>query len=171
MRVTNQYSSEGTFQGPQNSHGNFNISIMPGTFASRNSTDIGGLPNSVQQVAGNVSNGKFAMNSIPAALVQLSLGRSHGHGGVNNMGGVLQNMRNNGRITNSVGSLNYSGITTRGLRSAGVANIPGLASRLNLSGKIISSYGFQLGYQSCWPSDCGACNGSKLKIENFKPLT
>ncbi|KAL2525056.1 NOT2/NOT3/NOT5 family [Abeliophyllum distichum] len=131
--VLNQ--SGGTIPGPHNIHGNFNISNMPGTFASRNSTNIGGLPNSVQQAAGNVSNGRFAMNSIPTALSQLSLGSSHGHAGVNNIGGpgVLQNMGNNGRITNSVGSLNGGGNTTRGLSSAGVANIPGLASRLNLS--------------------------------------
>ncbi|CAA2966671.1 probable NOT transcription complex subunit VIP2 isoform X1 [Olea europaea subsp. europaea] len=131
--VLNQ--SGGTIQGPHYIHGNFNISNMSGSFASRNSTNIGGLPNSIQQAAGNVSNGRYAMNSIPTALSQLSLGSSNGHGGVNNIGGpgVLQNMGNNGRITNSVGSLNGGGNTTRGLSSAGLANIPGLASRLNLS--------------------------------------
>ncbi|XP_022893951.1 probable NOT transcription complex subunit VIP2 [Olea europaea var. sylvestris] len=143
--VLNQ--SGGTIQGPHYIHGNFNISNMSGSFASRNSTNIGGLPNSIQQAAGNVSNGRYAMNSIPTALSQLSLGSSNGHGGVNNIGGpgVLQNMGNNGRITNSVGSLNGGGNTTRGLSSAGLANIPGLASRLNLSGNIISRYGFHIG--------------------------
>ncbi|KAK6137539.1 hypothetical protein DH2020_028724 [Rehmannia glutinosa] len=48
--------------------------------------------------------------------------------------GVLPNMGNTGRITNSIGGLVGGGNTSRGASSTGVANIPpGLASRLNLT--------------------------------------
>ncbi|XP_011081024.1 probable NOT transcription complex subunit VIP2 isoform X2 [Sesamum indicum] len=131
--VLNQ--SGGNIQGLHNIHGNFNMSNMPGPYASRNSANLAGLPNGVQQAPGSVSNGRYTINSLPNALSQLSLGSSHGHSGVTNTGGpgVLTNIGNSGRITNSIGGLVGGGNTSRGASSAGVANIPGLASRLNLT--------------------------------------
>ncbi|KAL6550041.1 hypothetical protein OROMI_020529 [Orobanche minor] len=126
--VLNQ--SGGNIQGIQNIHGSFN---MPGPYASRNSTNLGGLPNGVQQASGSLSNGRYAVNGLPNSLSQLSLGSSHGHSGVTNTGGVLPNMGNTGRITNSIGGLVGGGNTARGSSSNGVANIPGLASRFNLT--------------------------------------
>ncbi|KAL2543490.1 NOT2/NOT3/NOT5 C-terminal domain-containing protein [Forsythia ovata] len=79
-------------------------------------------------------------------LMQLSLGGSHGHSGVTNVGGyafkdvisgqgVLPNVVNTGRIAHSVGHLVGGGnITiTSGLGSAGMANQAGPSSRLNLT--------------------------------------
>ncbi|KAK6158108.1 hypothetical protein DH2020_005422 [Rehmannia glutinosa] len=132
--VLNQ--SGGNIQGLHNIHGSFNMSNMPGTYASRNSANLGGLPNGIQQAPGSVSNGRYAINGLPNSLSQLSLGSSHGHSGVTNTGGsgVLPNMGNTGRITNSIGGLVGGGNTSRGASSTGVANIPpGLASRLNLT--------------------------------------
>ncbi|KAG8374864.1 hypothetical protein BUALT_Bualt10G0039900 [Buddleja alternifolia] len=143
--VLNQ--SGGNIQGLHNIHGSFNMSNMPGPYASRNSTNLGGLPNGVQQAPGNVTNGRYAINSLPNALsqwdksitvahlMQLSLGSSHGHSGVTNTGGpgVLPNMGNTGRVTNSIGGIVGGGNTSRGANSGGVATIPGLASRLNLT--------------------------------------
>lgn len=48
--------------------------------------------------------------------------------------GVLPNMGNTGRITNSIGGLVGGANASRGASSTGVGNIPGLASRLNLAG-------------------------------------
>ncbi|XP_047941999.1 probable NOT transcription complex subunit VIP2 isoform X3 [Salvia hispanica] len=131
--VLNQ--SSGNLQGLHNIHNSFNMSNMPGPYASRNSTNIGGLPNGVQQAQGSVSNGRYAINSLPNTLSQLSLGSSHGHSGLNNTGGpgVLPNMGNTGRITNTISGLVGGGNASRGGSSTGVGNIPGLASRLNLA--------------------------------------
>ncbi|KAL6556760.1 hypothetical protein OROHE_006636 [Orobanche hederae] len=135
--VLNQ--SGGNVQGIQNIHGSFN---MPGPYASRNSTNLGGLPNGVQQASGSVSNGRYAVNGLPNSLSQLSLGSSHGHSGVTNTGGVLPNMGNTGRISNSIGGLVGGGNTARGSSSNGVANIPGLASRFNLTApQVVSMLG------------------------------
>lgn len=140
--VLNQ--SGGNLQGLHNLHGSFNMSNIPGSYASRNSTNLGGLPNSVQQAPGSVSNGRYAINSLPNALSQLSLGSSHAHSGGANTGGpgVLPNMGNTGRVTSSIGGL-VGGINgARGASSGGVANIPGLASRLNLSApQVVSMLG------------------------------
>ncbi|KAL6556357.1 hypothetical protein OROGR_005645 [Orobanche gracilis] len=125
--------SGGNVQGIHNiHHGSFN---MPGSYPSRNSANLGGLPNGVQQASGSMSNGRYAINGLPNSLSQLSLGSSHGHSGVTNAGGILPNMGNTGRITNSIGGLVGGGNTARVLSSNGVANIPGLASRFNLTGK------------------------------------
>ncbi|KAL3647201.1 hypothetical protein CASFOL_008169 [Castilleja foliolosa] len=136
--------STGNVQGHHNIHGSFNMSNMPGPYASRSSANLGGLPNSVQQAPGSVSNGRYPINGLPNALSQLSLGSSHGHSGVTNSGGsgVLPNMGNPGRITNSIGGLVGGGNTSRGASSNGVANIPGLASRLNLTApQVVSMLG------------------------------
>ncbi|KAG6382536.1 hypothetical protein SASPL_157789 [Salvia splendens] len=140
--VLNQ--SSGILQGLHNIHNSFNMSSMPGPYASRNSTNIGGLPNGVQQAPGSVSNGRYAINSLPNILSQLSLGSSHGHSGLNNTGGpsVLPNMGNTGRITNTISGLVGGGNASRGGSSTGVGNIPGLASRLNLSApQVVSMLG------------------------------
>ncbi|XP_047941998.1 probable NOT transcription complex subunit VIP2 isoform X2 [Salvia hispanica] len=140
--VLNQ--SSGNLQGLHNIHNSFNMSNMPGPYASRNSTNIGGLPNGVQQAQGSVSNGRYAINSLPNTLSQLSLGSSHGHSGLNNTGGpgVLPNMGNTGRITNTISGLVGGGNASRGGSSTGVGNIPGLASRLNLAApQVVSMLG------------------------------
>lgn len=49
------------------------MSNMPGPYASRNSANIGGLPNGVQQAPGSVSNGRYAINSLPNALSQVAI--------------------------------------------------------------------------------------------------
>lgn len=64
---------EGNIQGLHNIHGSFNMSNMPGPYASRNSANIGSLPNGVQQAPGGVSNGRYALNSLPNALSQVCL--------------------------------------------------------------------------------------------------
>ncbi|KAL7160180.1 hypothetical protein ABFS83_01G076900 [Erythranthe nasuta] len=140
--VLNQ--SGGNIQGLHNIHGSFNMSNMPAPYASRNSANLSGIPNTVQQAPGSVSNGRYTINSLPNALSQLSLGSSHGHSGVTNTGGpgVLPNMGNTGRITNSIGGLVGGGNTSRGANSSGVGNIPGLASRLNLTApQVVSMLG------------------------------
>ncbi|GFQ01351.1 probable not transcription complex subunit vip2 [Phtheirospermum japonicum] len=137
-------NQSGNVQGLHNIHGSFNMSNMPGPYASRSSANLGGLPNGVQQAPGSVSNGRYPINGLPNALSQLSLGSSHGHSGVTNSGGpgVLPNIGNAGRITNSIGGLVGGGSTSRGASSTGVANIPGLASRLNLTApQVVSMLG------------------------------
>ncbi|KAK6137531.1 hypothetical protein DH2020_028729 [Rehmannia glutinosa] len=143
--VLNQ--SGGNIQGLHNIHGSFNMSNMPGTYASRNSANLGGLPNGIQQAPGSVSNGRYAINGLPNSLSQLSLEvhmdiqfhalvllASNCSNCVLSGPGVLPNMGNTGRITNSIGGLVGGGNTSRGASSTGVANIPpGLASRLNLT--------------------------------------
>ncbi|XP_051137447.1 probable NOT transcription complex subunit VIP2 isoform X2 [Andrographis paniculata] len=122
-------------------HGNFNMPNMPGPYSSRNSTNLGGLPNSVQQAPGTISSGRYPISSLPNALSQLSLGGTHGHSGVANTGGpgVLPNMGNAGRVGNSVGGLVGGGNTSRVANSNGMANIPGLGSRMNLNAPQVAS--------------------------------
>ncbi|XP_042055631.1 probable NOT transcription complex subunit VIP2 isoform X1 [Salvia splendens] len=137
-------SGAGNLQGLHNIHNSFSMSNMPGPYASRNSGNIGGLPNGVQQAPGSVSNGRYGINSLPNAISQLSLGSSHGHSGLNNTGGpgVLPNMGNTGRIANTIGGLVGGGNASRGSSSTGVGNIPGLASRLNLTApQVVSMLG------------------------------
>ncbi|KAL3499399.1 hypothetical protein ACH5RR_038492 [Cinchona calisaya] len=127
--------SGGNIQGLHGIHGNFNISNMPGTFASRNSTMLGGAPGGVQQVSGSGSSGRFTINNLPAALSQLSLASSHGHSGVTNNGGsgALANLGNSGRVANPMANYVSGGNIARGLSSGGGSNLPGVASRLNLT--------------------------------------
>ncbi|KAL3818103.1 hypothetical protein ACJIZ3_004008 [Penstemon smallii] len=110
-------NQSGNIQGLHNINGGFNMSNIPGQYASRNSANI---PNNVQQAPGSVSNGRYAMNSP----------------------GVLPNMGNTGRITNPIGGLVGGGNTSRGSNSNVVANIPGLSSRLNMNGKLLINLGF-----------------------------
>ncbi|XP_031099150.1 probable NOT transcription complex subunit VIP2 isoform X1 [Ipomoea triloba] len=115
--------SGGTVQSLQGIHGNFNMSNVHGTFASRNSAMTGGPSGSVQQ-AGNVSNGRFSINNIPTVLSQLSLASSHGHSGATNIGGRIANS-----MTNIVSGSNIG----RGLSADGGSNMHGVASRINLT--------------------------------------
>lgn len=77
--------------------------------------------------------------------------------------GVLPNMGNTGRITNSIGGLVGGANASRGASSTGVGNIPGLASRLNLTGNYISFLVFWMVQQSCWMQSlvAVACNYSR----------
>lgn len=111
-------------QSLQGIHGNFNMSNVHGTFASRNSNMTGGPSGSVQQV-GNLSNGRYSINNIPTVLPQLSLANSHGQSGATNIGG---------RITNSMTNIVNGGNITRGLSVDGGSNMHSVASRINLSG-------------------------------------
>ncbi|KAB2068030.1 hypothetical protein ES319_A08G002600v1 [Gossypium barbadense] len=127
----------GSLQGLHNIHGSFNVPNLPGTLASRNST-LSNVPTvGVQQPTGSLSGGRFASNNLPVALSQLSHGSSHGHSGVTNRGGlgVSPILGNAGpRITSSMGNMVGGGNIGRTLSSGGGLSVPGLASRLNLSG-------------------------------------
>ncbi|KHN30215.1 Putative NOT transcription complex subunit VIP2 [Glycine soja] len=141
------FHHSGSIQGLHNIHGSFNVPNMPSTLTSRNSTinsvRTGG---GVQQPSASLSSGRFASNNLPVALSQLSHGGSHGHSGVNNRGGisVVGNpgfnrlgvspiLGNAGpRITSSMGNMVGGG--NIGRISPGGLSVPGLASRLNLSG-------------------------------------
>ncbi|KAB2068029.1 hypothetical protein ES319_A08G002600v1 [Gossypium barbadense] len=130
-------SFSGSLQGLHNIHGSFNVPNLPGTLASRNST-LSNVPTvGVQQPTGSLSGGRFASNNLPVALSQLSHGSSHGHSGVTNRGGlgVSPILGNAGpRITSSMGNMVGGGNIGRTLSSGGGLSVPGLASRLNLSG-------------------------------------
>ncbi|KAM7491347.1 hypothetical protein LguiA_034268 [Lonicera macranthoides] len=131
----------GSGLGLHNIHGNFNMSNMPGTFASRNSTLNGGPPSSIQQSAGSMSNGRFAINNLPGTLSQPSPASSHGYSGITNNGGsgVSPSLGNTGRIMNSMGNLVNVGNIGRSLSSGGGLNMPGVASRLNLTAPQMAS--------------------------------
>ncbi|TYH56239.1 hypothetical protein ES332_D08G003500v1 [Gossypium tomentosum] len=127
----------GSIQGLHNIHGSFNVPNLPGTLASRNSTLSNVPTGGVQQPTGSLSGGRFASNNLPVALSQLSHGSSHGHSGVTNRGGlgvspILGNAAP--RITSSMGNMVGGGNIGRTLSSGGGLSVPGLASRLNLSG-------------------------------------
>ncbi|KAG4185755.1 hypothetical protein ERO13_A08G000137v2 [Gossypium hirsutum] len=127
----------GSLQGLHNIHGSFNVPNLPGTLASRNSTLSNVPTGGVQQPTGSLSGGRFASNNLPVALSQLSHGSSHGHSGVTNRGGlgVSPILGNAGpRITSSMGNMVGGGNIGRTLSSGGGLSVPGLASRLNLSG-------------------------------------
>ncbi|BFG34246.1 hypothetical protein CerSpe_205200 [Prunus speciosa] len=127
----------GTIQGFNNIHGSFNVPNMQGTLTSRNST-LNNVPSGgVQQPTGSLSGGRFTSNNLPVALSQLSHGSSHGHSGVTNRGGlgVSPILGNAGpRITSSMGNMVGGGNIGRSISSGGGLSVPGLASRLNLSG-------------------------------------
>ncbi|KAL5152230.1 putative NOT transcription complex subunit VIP2 [Glycine soja] len=134
--VASPVLAAGSIQGLHNIHGSFNVPNMPSTLTSRNSTinsvRTGG---GVQQPSASLSSGRFASNNLPVALSQLSHGGSHGHSGVNNRGGlgVSPILGNAGpRITSSMGNMVGGG--NIGRISPGGLSVPGLASRLNLSG-------------------------------------
>ncbi|TYI12662.1 hypothetical protein ES332_A08G003200v1 [Gossypium tomentosum] len=130
-------SFSGSLQGLHNIHGSFNVPNLPGTLASRNSTLSNVPTGGVQQPTGSLSGGRFASNNLPVALSQLSHGSSHGHSGVTNRGGlgVSPILGNAGpRITSSMGNMVGGGNIGRTLSSGGGLSVPGLASRLNLSG-------------------------------------
>lgn len=117
-------AQSGNLLGLHSAHGSFNIPNMPGTFASRNSTPNGGPQSGVQQAAGSISNGRFSINNLPPALCQPSPASSQGHSGITN---------NGGRLINSMGNLVSGGNVGRNLSSGGGLNMPGVASRLNLT--------------------------------------
>ncbi|KAI4322189.1 hypothetical protein L6164_021906 [Bauhinia variegata] len=127
----------GAIQGLHNIHGSFNVPNMPGALTSRNST-INSVPSGgVQQPTGSLSSGRFVSNNLPVAISQLSHGSSHGHSGVTNRGGlgVSPILGNAGpRITSSMGNMVGGGNIGRSISSGGGLSVPGLASRLNLSG-------------------------------------
>ncbi|KAH1207794.1 putative NOT transcription complex subunit VIP2 [Glycine max] len=130
------FHHSGSIQGLHNIHGNFNVPNMPSTLTSRNST-INSVPTGggVQQPSASLSSGRFASNNLPVALSQLSHGSSHGHSGVNSRGGlgVSPILGNAGpRITSSMGNMVGGG--NIGRISSGGLSVPGLASRLNVSG-------------------------------------
>ncbi|XP_027340541.1 probable NOT transcription complex subunit VIP2 isoform X4 [Abrus precatorius] len=129
------FHHSGSIQGLHNIHGTFNVPNMPSTLTSRNST-INSIPTGgVQQPTSSLSSGRFASNNLPVALSQLSHGSSHGHSGINSRGGlgVSPILGSAGpRITSSMG--NMVGAGNIGRISSGGLSIPGLASRLNLSG-------------------------------------
>ncbi|TYJ20560.1 hypothetical protein E1A91_A08G002900v1 [Gossypium mustelinum] len=130
-------SFSGSLQGLHNIHGSFNVPNLPGTLASRNSTLSNVPTGGVQQPTGSLSGGRFASNNLAVALSQLSHGSSHGHSGVTNRGGlgVSPILGNAGpRITSSMGNMVGGGNIGRTLSSGGGLSVPGLASRLNLSG-------------------------------------
>ncbi|KAM5583842.1 hypothetical protein ABKV19_003627 [Rosa sericea] len=106
---------------------------MPGTLTSRNSTLTNVPSGGVQQPTGSLSGGRFSSNNLPVALSQLSHGSSHGHSGVTNRGGQI--LGNAGpRITSSMGNMVGGGNIGRSISSGGGLSVPGLTSRLNLSG-------------------------------------
>ncbi|KAK4788415.1 hypothetical protein SAY86_019734 [Trapa natans] len=82
------YHHSGSLQGLHNLHGSFNVTNMAGTLASRNSTMNNISAGGVQQPAGSLPSGRFAANSLPVALSQLSHGSSLGHSGVSSRGGI-----------------------------------------------------------------------------------
>ncbi|KAM5583843.1 putative NOT transcription complex subunit VIP2 [Rosa sericea] len=123
----------GSIQGLHNLHGSFNVPNMPGTLTSRNSTLTNVPSGGVQQPTGSLSGGRFSSNNLPVALSQLSHGSSHGHSGVTNRGGQI--LGNAGpRITSSMGNMVGGGNIGRSISSGGGLSVPGLTSRLNLSG-------------------------------------
>ncbi|KAL8128667.1 hypothetical protein V2J09_017822, partial [Rumex salicifolius] len=135
--VSPAFHHGGSIQGLHNMHGTFNIQNIPGTLASRNSS-IGNVPSgAVQQPAGSLATGRFASNNLPVALSQISHGSSHGHSGVTNRGGIGVSplLGNAGpRITSSMGSMVGTGNIGRSIGSGGGISVPGLASRINLTG-------------------------------------
>ncbi|CAI0475078.1 unnamed protein product [Linum tenue] len=131
------FHHSGTIQGLHNLHGSFNVPNMPGTLTSRNSTMNSVPSGAVQQPTGSLSSGRFASNNLPVALSQLSHGSSQGHSGVTNRGGlgVSPILGNAGpRITSSMGNMVGGGNIGRSINSGGGLSVPGLASRLNLTG-------------------------------------
>lgn len=70
--VLNHSGSTGSIQGLHGIHGNYSISNMPGSFAARNSTVLGGPPGGIQQVAGHASSGRYAINNFSVGFSSVS---------------------------------------------------------------------------------------------------
>ncbi|KAK6947735.1 NOT2/NOT3/NOT5, C-terminal, partial [Dillenia turbinata] len=122
----------GTLQGLHNMHGNLNIPNMPVTIASRNSMINGGHPSGMHQVSGNLPNGRFSLNGVPAGHPQLS----HGHSGPTNRGGsgIAPGLGNAGsRVANSMINLIGGAHMGRSLSSVGGSMMSGYTSRLNFN--------------------------------------
>lgn len=120
------FHHSGSIQGLHNIHGSFNVPNMPGTLASRNST-INSVPSGgVQQPTGNLSSGRYASNSLPVALSQISHGSSHGHSGVANRGGIsVVGSPGYSSSTNGVGG-SIPGILPTSAAIANRSAVPGL---------------------------------------------
>ncbi|XP_076953291.1 putative NOT transcription complex subunit VIP2 isoform X1 [Bidens hawaiensis] len=116
-------------------NGNYNIPSMSGAYTSRNS-GLNGHLNGVQPPAGSISNGRYAVNNLPAALSLQSGASSLGLSGISNNGGsgLGQSIGNREQIISSMamGNLVNGGNIGRCLSSGGL-NMPGVASRLNLT--------------------------------------
>lgn len=116
-------------------NGNFNIPTMPGAYTSRNS-GLNGPLNGVQPPTGSISNGRYAVNNLPVALSQQSAASSLGLSGITNNGGsgIAQSLGSREQIISSMamGNLVNGGSIGRSLSSGGL-NMPGVASRLNLT--------------------------------------
>ncbi|KAI7738295.1 hypothetical protein M8C21_024392 [Ambrosia artemisiifolia] len=116
-------------------NGNFSIPSMPGTYTSRNS-GLNGPLNGVQPPTGSISNGRYAVNNLPVALSQHSAASSLGLSGITNNGGsgLGQSLGNREHIISSMAMNNLvnGGNIGRSLSSGGL-NMPGVASRLNLT--------------------------------------
>ncbi|XP_077222333.1 NOT2 / NOT3 / NOT5 family isoform X2 [Tasmannia lanceolata] len=134
------FHHSGNIQGLHNIHGTFNVPNMPGSLTSRSSAMAGVPSGGVQQPAGSLSSGRFASNNLPVALSQISHGSSHGHPGITNRGlGVSPLLGNAGpRLTSSMGNIVGGGNIGRSLSSGGGLSVPGLASRVNLTGNSAS---------------------------------
>ncbi|KAK1430589.1 hypothetical protein QVD17_13445 [Tagetes erecta] len=119
-------------------NGNFNIPSMPGAYTSR-SSGLNGPLNGVQPPAGNISNGRYAVNNLPVALSLQSAASSLGLSGISNNGGI-QNLGNREHVISSMamGNLVNGGNIGRSLSSGGL-NMPGVASRLNLTAPQMAS--------------------------------
>ncbi|AQK86824.1 putative NOT transcription complex subunit VIP2 [Zea mays] len=109
-------------------HGNLNLANISGSLAPRNNS-MAGIPSAgVQQPSGGISSGRFPPNNLQASLSQIP----HGHSGISNRGAspVLGNL--GPRIASSGNILGGSNIG-RSISSGGLS-MPGIASRMNLSG-------------------------------------
>ncbi|AQK86827.1 putative NOT transcription complex subunit VIP2 [Zea mays] len=114
--------------GSHNIHGNLNLANISGSLAPRNNS-MAGIPSAgVQQPSGGISSGRFPPNNLQASLSQIP----HGHSGISNRGAspVLGNL--GPRIASSGNILGGSNIG-RSISSGGLS-MPGIASRMNLSG-------------------------------------
>lgn len=122
-------------------NGNYNIPSMPGAYTSRNA-GLNGPWNGVQPPAGSISNGRYAVNNLPVALSQQSAASSLGLSGMTNNGGsgIAQGIGNREQIISSMAMNNLvnGGNIGRSLSSGGL-NMPGVASRLNLTGPQMAS--------------------------------
>lgn len=122
-------------------NGNYNIPSMPGAYTSRNA-GLNGPLNGVQPPAGSISNGRYAVNNLPVGLSQQSAASSLGLSGMTNNGGsgIAQGIGNREQIISSMAMNNLvnGGNIGRSLSSGGL-NMPGVASRLNLTGPQMAS--------------------------------
>ncbi|XP_071685920.1 probable NOT transcription complex subunit VIP2 isoform X2 [Rutidosis leptorrhynchoides] len=121
-------------------NGNFSIPSMPGAYTSRNS-GLNGHLNGVQPSPGSISNGRYSVNSLPGTLSQ-SAASSLGLSGITNNGGsgIAQGLGNREQLISSMamGNIINGGSIGRSLSSGGL-NMPGVASRLNLTAPQMAS--------------------------------